>query len=463
MSKIIRCAVGLRAWQLGGVALSLIVVAASAEVARGQFGNNPFGNNVGGVSIDAAGMVSPPEKSARIPLRDALRKQHPAPAGDLNQAVGMRMVSLKRLEEAVQAAKRTTDEQVPDDVRFLAGLTRIQYVFVYPEEQDIVLAGPGEGWKVNEEGNIVGATTGRPVMLLEDLLIAFRSVEQARQGAISCSIDPTAEGRQRLEALSANRRGGGAPPLAQMKKALGPQEVTVSGVPADSHFARVLVSSDFHMKRIGMNLEPSSVKGLPSYIEMLKHDNSPLESATPRWWMACDYEPLGRSEDGLAFELRGRGVKCMAEDEVVDAQGRVSGTGSASSSAQKWADLMTEHYAELAAKEASFGELRNLMDLCVVAALVAKEQLQEKSNCYIPTIMSPGSSLAHVPFHSPKSIETLCSSVKRGNTMIVISGGVQISSWEVADKVETRPAVAQVRQRAKPTGSAARAWWNAGR
>ena len=393
-------------------------------------------------------------------MRDALRKQHLAPAAELNRAVQMRMVSLKRLEEAVRAAKQTTDEMVPDDVRFLAGLTRIQFVFVYPEEQDIVLAGPGEGWKVNEEGNIVGITTGRPILLLEDLLVAFRSVEQARQGGISCSIDPTAEGRQRLEALTSR---GKAPPLAAMSKALGPQQVTVTGVPADSHFARVLVSSDFHMKRIGMNLEQSSIKGLPSYIEMLKHDNSTQEVATPRWWMACDYEPLGRSEDGLAFELRGRGVKCMAEDEVVDAQGRVSGTGSASSLVQKWADLMTQHYAELSTKEVSFGELRNLMDLCVVAALVTKEQLLEKANCDISTITSPGSPLSHVSLHSPKSIETLCSQVKRGNSVIVISGGVQIGSWAVADKVETRPAVAQVREKAKPTGSAGQAWWNAGR
>jgi phosphoserine phosphatase len=124
---------------------------------------------------------------------------------------------------------------------------------------------------------------------------------------------------------------------------------------------------------------------------------------------------------------------------------------------------MTQHYAELSTKEASFGELRNLMDLSVVAALVAKEQLLETANCQIPTIMSPDSPLSHVSLHSPKSIETLCSQVKRGNTVIVISGGVQIGSWAIADKVEMRPAVAQIRQKAKPTGSAGQAWWNPGR
>src|SRR5207244_7852927 len=138
-----------------------------------------------------------------------------------------------------------------------------------------------------------------------------------------CSIDPTPEGRQRLETLSAKRTGSGAPSMVAMRKALGPQQITLTGVPKDSHLARILVSSDYHMKRLGMNLDNSPVKGLPSFIDMLKRDNSSHEHPTPRWWMACDYEPLGRSEDGLAFELRGRGVKWLAQDGEVDAEGKI--------------------------------------------------------------------------------------------------------------------------------------------
>lgn len=422
-----------------------------------------FSNRVGGVSIDAAGMVSPPDKSARIPMRDALRKAHAAAPTELNQKVEMRMVSLRRLNEAAAASEKTAAELLPDEIRFLAGIQRIQYIFVYPEDHDIVLAGPGEGWKVDEEGNVVGVTTGRPVLRLEDLIVAFRTSDNARRGGISCSIDPTAEGRQRLEALSAKRSGSGAPPLAAMKKALGPQQITLTGVPTDSHFARVLVSSDFHMKRLGMHLEPSPIKALPSFIEMLKHDNTSREHPTPRWWMACDYEPLGRSDDGLAFELRGRGVKCLAEDEVADAQGRVTGTGSANSIAQKWADLMTEHYDELAAKEPAFGDLRNVMDMCVIAALIAKEQLLTKANCELTTLVGTTSKLGVLPLNSPKTVDSMCSSVKKGDELIVMSGGVLIASWQAADKTELRPAVGEARQHAKPAVAPGQAWWNPAR
>jgi hypothetical protein len=297
--------------------------------------------------------------------------------------------------------------------------------------------------------------------LLEDLVVAFRTVDNARQGGISCSIDPTPEGRQRLDALVASRAGSGAPPLARMKHALGAQQITLTGVPVDSHFARILVSSDFHMKRLGMNLEPSQVKGLPSYLEMLK--NASDEAPTPRWWLACNYEPVGRSEDGLAFELRGKGVKCLAEDEIVEAGGKITGTGAASPTAQKWADLMTEHYDELAAKEAAFGALRNVMDMCVVAALLAKEQLLARANCQLPLLTSSDSPLTWAALPAPKSVDSICSSVKRGSALIVMTGGVQIGSWQVADRMEVRPDVAMTRQRAKPAGVASGPWWNAER
>ena len=57
----------------------------------------------------------------------------------------LRKVSLTRLERVM--AKRLAESQGIDDVmRNLAGLTRVEYVFCYPETGDIVLAGPAEAW-----------------------------------------------------------------------------------------------------------------------------------------------------------------------------------------------------------------------------------------------------------------------------------------------------------------------------
>ena len=47
-------------------------------------------------------------------------------------------------------------------MRYLAGLTRLEYVFYYPETQDIEIAGPAEGWVVDASGRVVGMESGLP-------------------------------------------------------------------------------------------------------------------------------------------------------------------------------------------------------------------------------------------------------------------------------------------------------------
>jgi hypothetical protein len=429
---------------------------ASAQVVTGNI------NRVGGVSIDTSGLITSTERGGRAALRNELKELLKAPPSELKAGAELRLISLKQIEQAARESGVKYAEELPADIRFLAGIQRIQYVLVYPEANDIVLAGPGEGWKLSEDGEIVGEKSGRPVLRLEDLLVALRTVDVARRGGISCSIDPTEEGRKRLDAVLAKRATYSSALLDSIRRALGKQTVTVEGVPTDSHLARVLVSSDYHMKRIAMKLEPTPLKELPSFVDMLKREESVPDNMMPRWWLEYARQPLGKSEDGLAFELPAQRVKCLTEDEVADASGRVSGTGATNPVAQRWADAMTSHYDELAAKEPAFGELANVMDMCVVAALITQQRLLEKAECELPTLISEKSSLGIHSYNSPKHVETQCSSIKRGQEHIVTaSGGVQIASWQALENMVDRPAIGQLRSRAKPKSGQA-AWWNAG-
>src|SRR5690606_25999481 len=133
----------------------------------------------------------------------------------------------------------------------------------------------------------------------------------------SCSIDPTPEGLQRLNEVLAQQRSSGQqlnPARLEpvLKEALGPQTITLTGVPPTSHFARVMVAADYHMKRLAMNVVPSPVRGLPSYLDLAKNSNE-LQTSNPRWWLACNYDSIAKSENGLAWELRGPGVKTLTE------------------------------------------------------------------------------------------------------------------------------------------------------
>ena len=166
-----------------------------------------------------------------------------------------------------------------------------------------------------------------------------------------------------------------------------------------------------------------------------------------------------RSGDRLAWEIRGQGVKALTEDEVVAADGTVQGTGQADPTAKQWADLLTKHYTALSAKDPTLAQLRNLMDLCVVAAVIQREDLVGLSGgSGFSLLASPDSTLAVAQLPAPRTVDPQCSFVKIGrNYVITASGGVQIESWEVASKNVVTPQLKSVH--AEGTPGAAKAWW----
>ncbi len=65
----------------------------------------------------------------------------------------MRKISLTRLDAAIRE-KQKAGEKPTDEMKNLAGLTRVQYVFYYPDTKDIVIAGPAEGWAADLSGRV---------------------------------------------------------------------------------------------------------------------------------------------------------------------------------------------------------------------------------------------------------------------------------------------------------------------
>ncbi len=444
---------GIRTAILAVLAVSLVCLAERRAAA--QFINQ----QVGGVSIDARGIVtnvSVDELNSLKREREAAIKPVP---GDL-KAQALRKVSLRQLEAAI-AEHRKNGTPITDEMRYLAGMQRVQYVFVYPEHNDIVLAGPGEGWKLNAQGEVVGITTNRPVLLLDDLKVVLRAIDGAQSTGISCSIDPTTEGLARIGELFSqpNRveNDDPSPFLEALEKNLGPQMIHVTGVPETSHFARVLVAADYRMKRLAMAFEEPPIRGLPNYLQMVKASGRGNRSVLPRWWMAPDYDALLRDPEGLAWELRRAGVKTLTEDEVVAATGERKRTGQADPMAQKWADNMTAHYDELSAKDSIFGQLRNCMDLAVVAALISKEHLTEKCGWSMPLLMDPD--LLVESYHAPHQVDTQASVVRKGtNWIFSASGGVQLNPFGIVE--HSAPNATLGGLRAKAAAPSTNWWWN---
>jgi Protein of unknown function (DUF1598) len=426
--------------------------------ANAQFLLNRLGV-VGGVKIDADGVVQAATQEDRAGILRELREKIVSPAGKIASSTKLRMVSLAKLQKEIERAL-AAKEELSDEVRYMAGLQRIEYVFVYPETNDIVLAGPAEGWQVRDDATVVGVTTGRPVLQLEDLLVALRTVKDSQQQAITVSIDPTPAGEKRLQQLlSSLRTGPGFDPSqyeAKMKEAFGPQQVTLTTVANTSRMARTLVAADYRMKTLAMNLESSPVAGLPSYMEMIRNNGAP-GGTQPRWWMACEYDALLKSEDGLAWQLTGQGVKALTEEEFVEANGARKAAGRKNKLAQKWADQFTAKFDELCAFNSAFGDLRNVMDLNVVATVIEANNLEQVAGIDLGLLKS-GSKLETPAWESPKTIPAHCSFVSgRAGWTVSASGGVEINPWRVvAQQTKTNDAVALVRTKASKAGDS---WW----
>ena len=290
-----------------------------------------------------------------------------------------------------------------------------------------------------------------PCLLLDDLLTALRTAATSAQAGISCSIDPTQAGIQKLAAHVARLKniGNQQATAAGIEKALGRQQITFTGVPATSHFARVLVSADYCMKRLAMNFEPSPVQGMPSFLNMYTSTGVGMDNLMQRWWLEPKYESVLRSPDGLAWEFDGAGVKCMTEEDFAAANGQREHSGKPSAVAQKWADNMTAHYDELAVAEPVFGELRNCMQLALVGALVAHERLADKAGCKLPALMQE-STLKTLDLPAPTQVDSRVSMVKQGHNWIIsASGGVNIRPGEIVSKARESSAPAEARTKAR--------------
>lgn len=464
-------ALQLYSWIIAAIILALPPRQLSAQVVQGvaSGGLRPFvigfepvvGPNgaVGGVAIDADGVIARAEREESARLREARGNALLPVSREIAATSKLRKVSLRRLEATV-AQRLNAKEPLTDEMLLLAGLQRAEYVFVYPEQNDVVLAGYAEGWKLDEQGTVVGQTTKRPVLRLDDLIVALRAAEATLHGErISCSIDPTEDGLRGLtRLLDSPGLQVNESTVARLEETLGPQQVTVTGVPADSHFARVLVSADFMMKRLAMNFERSPVAGMPSYLELLQAASGrPPRNAAPRWWMAVNYEPLLRSDDGLAWQLRGQGVRTLTEDGFVRADGTVRDVGKPHPLAQKWADTMTDKFDALAERIAVFGELRNCTDLAVMSALIVKQDLLGVAGFEATWFLDPAK-LAVATYPVPKQVGSRASLIRKGRQWIIsVSGGVDVDVWPVLEHAESSPRLEPVRAAASTDND--QIWW----
>ncbi len=447
----------------------LLAIGLAIFTTQSVFGQNNNGNgnlgifqgSVGGIMIDAGGVLTGEPSQLDNKLRNQLIQGMNVVDDDILKT-GLRMISLKGLDS--QIAKSLADgTPLPADVQFMAGLQRLEYVIVDKKNNDLILAGPGEPWTVNEFGAVVGKNSGTPVLHLEDFIVALRSVGNARQDfGISVSIDPTEQGARSLQRFL-SRLDSFQPDLAdQVAEAYGPQEITLTGVPKNSRYSQILVAADYKMKRLSMGLEEAPINDFPSMLEMARRKDARFTKAAPRFWMECNYKPVAKTDDNTMWQIRGTGVKTMTEEQYFNKDGKRKAAGKSNKFAKAWADAMTERFDELANAEPVFRDLRNLMDMSVAAAIIEREGLLSQVNLTLDSISGNREQMVSIPaWNVPQTVPAQCSFVQLSRSWIVTaSGGVQVDSWSVAANAEIVPEISKIGMIAMDR-TAERWWWNA--
>jgi len=395
------------------------------------------GGVAGGIMIDAQGLVRPVYsklRSAKLQQKriEALAKKL-LPA-DVNTPSKLRKVSLVELEKACEEYAKNR-KHVPPDIQYMAGLQRIDYVFVDPDRKDLIVAGPAEGFAPDSTGRIVGVTTGRPPLRLDHFLNALRALQ--RGDDIGCSIDPVDKNLQAMVRYIKTNSTPASRAVARsrygvMARILGMQNIRVWGVPAESHYGQMMVEADYRMKLISMGLERPGVRGFRSHLSMLGRTGNSMQ----RWWFTPLYDAFLTTADGNAFQLAGQRLQLLSQEELPTGSGQRVDAATIRLSTKNYAKHFTQMFPKLAEKVPAFAELQNLVDAAVVAAIFRQKRLPEKVGWKMSLFLDEERATI-IKGYPPKQVHSIFSYKDAGRSVVgLIGGGVVIKPMQTANNIK---------------------------
>jgi hypothetical protein len=424
----------------------------------------------GGVVVDTAGTLRRVKQddgelaSVRLGAAQASGNQ------EVRTASKLRKISLPRLEKEIQL-RRAAGRRLDDEMHVMAGLQRIEYVLIYPETGDLVLAGPAGDWTLDRENRLISTDTGRPVVRLEDFVVLLRHMLSAKNTEFGCSIMPTAEALERTQAflnesakkpLSPTRRESW---LEEVRKQMGPQTISVDGIDPQTRVAQVIVEADYRMKLVGIGLEDGTLN-VPSYLSMIKVQpgQAPPPLDVLRWWFTMNYDAMTTDTSRNAFHFKGQGVKLLSENELITATGGRVQTGKSDLLNREFAQNFTQHFPALAAKYPVYADLQNIFDLALVAALVKSEALADKVNWHM-TCLTDAKQFPVMLGHVPKNVDTVINHrvINQKHIVAAVSGGVSADPGQYvrvsAMKTDRNGVISSEYNRATPAQLPRGAWW----
>ena len=439
-----------------------------AQQGGNQGGNQNGGNGgqfPGGILINPGGVVD----QSVVPAGGSagLRKQLKSAAAqmlttELNQSTEIRYVSLKRLEQELQN-KLSAGKPLPPEMRFLAGLTRIDYVMVAEGGQDAVFAGPAEGFAPTGSGRVVGVESGRPVLCLDDLLVAFRSA--AGENAVGCSIDPDPQRLATAQQWLRQNSSAAVPNVARarlerMVSLQGAWNITTFGVPEESRMCLAMIEADYLMKRLAIGIDHHGIKGMKNSLSMA----APGDNMLRRWWFAPDYTVMQRNEEGTIYRMGGPRFQLFAQEEVLDANGNRADADFSQPSSEKFAKSFNERREELVRRIPAFADLQNIFDVLTAVAILQYRQSEGVLH-WAPDVFLDADILPVQSYASAKETAPVLNVRMSGTSLIIgaFTGGVTLQPQRLSrefTELESDELKQQLHVTETKAGHQNRWWWD---
>ncbi len=346
-----------------------------------------------------------------------------------------RWVSLKKL--AVELEARRRGGKVPSmSMELVGGLARVEAVSYDAATKDWYLGGPAGGFQLRRDGELVQAETGLPPVLLEDLLSVAPQVF-AEKGGFGCSIDPV---QQRLAAVQAFLQDPSSTKLLskrpekwveQVTQKIGPQKVTIYGLPADSPSSLALLVADQHMKRVGLGLEKGP-SGMGDYISIAEKLDSIPGQGLVRWWFAFSKSPILSNEDGTHFEIPADSVCVLSDKEWMDANGKRGNGVGTDRAADAFARAFSKRFDELQKGYPVYGRLRHIFDLTI-----AMEIIRQSEHGFDDLKILGDTSIQPRMTTEPEFVPTVATHrvLSSKQTVAMVSGGVVVEPKEIASRI----------------------------
>ncbi len=398
--------------------------------AGGGQGAGAGGGNVAGIYIDTSGVLRN-RKQGRI---TRLRKDRSADASICYVSLPKLFAEMRQMVEAGQ--------DIPERMRYLDGLVQLTHLFVDPDGHDLIVAGPAESWDAGNPYRPRGVRTGRPVLQLDDLIVALRHIGPGSSNRVfGCTLLPEDGAAERIAAYQRSVRPIHPSERAQaaraMQRAIGNFDASYYGVPTDTRYAMVSVEADYLMKRLCLGVDPIPVKGLKSHLL-----NRIGGSLVNRFWFVADYEPLLVSADGLAYEIQGQGLRVLASDSP-------TGVGTNNPAAQAFADDFTRVVPALEQEDPVYADLHNLSNLAIATSLIADDRLHELAEWDMSWVLDEAACPVG-KWQAPQKAESIVNYRRQqGRMTIILGGGVSMRVGEVTrdrQPLETGDSLALPRQ-----------------